>query len=260
MTIALRSATTLTAHAVCAAAGLRDGLRTAQFYVRDMANADGRQSGSPHTPTALSKLVAIWARGVDWFLSKGADISVRLLVPKWRELPSPFAPGMRAEVMEAIRQNRLVRTSLFTAYFFRAARHILERCTEAPHLLLEHRVDAARRIMAEENAATDGSAEVALANALIHLVEADPVARLGAAKPGYAFMQQADANIAVMATACLALLLAEEGKPIENLDEDEFFTIAGALIAPRLPEMAEAIAVRDVNALAAQLLAVKNLY
>ncbi len=260
MTIALRSANTLTAHAVCAAAGVRDGLRTAQFYVRDMANADGLQSGSPHTPTFLSKLVAIWARGVDWFLSKGADVSVRLLVPKWRELPSPFAPGMRAEVMEAIRQNRLVRTSLFTAYFFRAGRHILDRCTDAPHLLLEHRIDAARRLMAESDMATNGSAEQALASALIHLVEADPVARLGQPKPGYAFMKQADPNIAVMATACLALLLAEDGKPIENLDEDEFFAISGALIAPRLPAMAAAIAVRDVNSLAKELTAVKELY
>jgi hypothetical protein len=55
-------------------------------------------------------------------------------------------------------------------------------------------------------------------------------------------------------------LLAEEGKPIENLDEDEFFAIAGALISSRLPQMSEAIAARDVNELAAQLLAVKNLY
>jgi hypothetical protein len=260
MTIAIRSATTLTAHAVCVAAGVRDGLRTAQFYVRDMANADGLQSGSLHTPTFLSRFVGMWARGVDWFLSKAADVSVRLLVPKWRELPSPFAPGMRAEVMDAIRQNRLVRTSLFTAYFFRAARHILERCTDAPHLVLEHRIDAARRIMAEQPTSGDVSEEALLANVLIYLVEADPVARLGAAKPGYAFMQQADANIAVLATACLALLLAEEGKPIENLNEDEFFAIAGALIASRLPDMAEAIAKRDVKVLAAQLVAVKNLY
>ena len=260
MSIAISSASTLTEHAVCAAAGLRDGLRTAQFYVRDMANADGVLSDSAHPPTFLSRWVGFWARGVDWFLSRAADISVRLFVPKWRELPSPFAPGMRAEVMQAIRQNRLVRTSLFTAYFFRAARHILDRCTEAPHLILEHRVDAARRLMVEENTTTDGSPEAAVANALIHLVEADPVARLGEAKPGYAFMQQADANIAVMATACLALLLAEEGKPIENLDEDEFFAIAGALIASRLPEMSKAIAARDVNVLAALLLAVKNLY
>jgi hypothetical protein len=125
---------------------------------------------------------------------------------------------------------------------------------------LEHRIDAARRIMAEQPVAENVSEEMSLANVLIHLVEADPVARLGAAKPGYAFMQQTDANIAVMATACLALLLAEDGKPIENLDEDEFFAIAGALISSRLPQMSEAIAARDVNELAAQLLAVKNLY
>jgi hypothetical protein len=260
MTIALRSASTFTAHAVCAAAGVRDGLRTAQFYVRDMANADGVQSASTHSPTFLSRFVGIWARGVDWFLSKAADISVGLLVPKWRELPSPFAPGMRTEVMEAIRQNRLVRTSLFTAYFFRAARHILNRCTKAPHLILEHRIDAARRIMEEGEVVAATSPEETLANVLINLVESDAVARVGEPKPGYAFMQQANANIAVMSTACLALLLAEDGKPIENLDEDEFFAIAGALIAARLPDMAEAISSRDVKALAGQLSAVKNLY
>lgn len=260
MTIALRTADSFTAHAVCAAAGVRDGLRTAQYYVRDMANADGLRSGTTHTPTFLSKAVGIWARGVDWFLSCAADISVRLFVPRWRELPSPFAPGMRAEVLQAIRQNRLVLTSLFTAYFFRAARHILDRCTDAPHLLLEHRIDAARRIMAEAGLPDFTSEEEVLSNVLIHLVESDAVARLGAPKPGYAFMKQADANIAVMSTACLALLLAEEGKPIENLDEDEFFAISGALIASRLPAMSEAIEKRDVKGLAEQLRAVKELY
>jgi hypothetical protein len=63
-----------------------------------------------------------------------------------------------------------------------------------------------------------------------------------------------------MATACLALLLATEGKPIEKLDEDEFFAITGALLAPRLPAMDKAVAARDVAALARELAAVRDLY
>jgi hypothetical protein len=139
MTIAIRSADSLVAHAVCMAAGIRDGLRTAQYYVRDLARADGTPHHQAAQPTALSRAVAMWARGMDRLFDLGADVSVRLLVPKWRELPSPFAPGMRGEVLEAIRQNRLVRTSLFTAYFFRRQTHSrpLYECTlsraRAPH-------------------------------------------------------------------------------------------------------------------------------
>lgn len=260
MPLAYRSADSMTAHAVCFAAGVRDSLRTAQFYVRDMANADGRETGSPRNATFLSRLVGSTARAVDGLLSWAADVSVRLLVPGWRHLPSPFAPHMRSEVVDAIRQNRLVMTSLFTAYFFRAARHILNRSTQSPHLVLEHRIDAARRKMAEEAEAAGATPEVALAATLLNLVEADPIARPGRAKPGYGYMDKADPNVAVMATACLALLLAEEGKPIESLNEDEFFAITAALLAPRLPGMEQAVKNRNVPALAAELAAVRNLY
>lgn len=260
MTIALKSADSITAHAVCMAAGIRDGLRTAQFYVRDMTHADGSLNDPTRAPTLLSRVVAGTARLADWLLSKAADISVRLLVPKWRNLPSPFAPGMRGEVMQAIRQNRLVMTSQFTAYFFRAAKHILEHATNTPYLVLEHRIDAARRLMADSSEKTSAEPTSALGNALLYLVEADAVARMGVVKEGFAFLKTADANLAVMATACLALLLAEEGKPIASLDEDEFFAIAGALLAPRLPAMAEAVKARDVSALARELSVVRELY
>jgi hypothetical protein len=73
-------------------------------------------------------------------------------------------------------------------------------------------------------------------------------------------LQGHDPNIAVMATACLALLLADEGKPIESVDEDEFFMIAGALLTPRLDAMATAVKARDVDALAHELTAVRALY
>jgi hypothetical protein len=69
-----------------------------------------------------------------------------------------------------------------------------------------------------------------------------------------------DPNLAVMATACLALLLAEEGKPIETLDEDEFFAISAALLAPRLTAMERAVKARDASALARELAAVRELY
>lgn len=258
MALAIASADSLTAHAVCAAAGVRDGLRTAQFYMRDLSTADG---AAPHSVTALSKLVAMTARCADWVLNTAANWSVRLLVPKWRDLPSPFAPGMSGEVVTAIRQNRLVLTSLFTAYFFRAARHILEQCTTSPNLILEHRIDAARRLMATEQAGSDAQdAATLLGKALLFLVEADAIVRVGHVKPSYALLKGHDPNIAVMATACLALLLAEEGKPVDSVDEDGFFLIAGALLAPRLDAMAQAIAKRDVAALADDLRAVRALY
>ncbi|MFO1033878.1 MAG: hypothetical protein U1E15_07320 [Hyphomicrobiales bacterium] len=255
MTSAARTADSFTDHAVCAAAGLRDGLRTAQYYVRDMSRADEGKA------TPLSRLVAALARLADNLLSFGADWSIRLLLPQWRNLPSPFAPHMVDEVTRAIRENRLAMTSLFTAYFFRSAKHIIERCTETPALVLEHRIDAARRSLAGESSKSGppGHAE-SLARALLTLAEARAIARIGPARPGYAFLNRADPNVSVMATACLALLLAEEGKPLETLDEDEFFSITGALLAPRLAEMERATAARDVAALARLLSAVRDLY
>ena len=243
-------------HAVCMAAGLRDGLRTAQFYVRDMSEADSAGSA---TPTALSRLVGGLARFADWLLSCAADLSIRLFLPQWRNLPSPFAPHMVESVTKAIGENRLALTSLFTAYFFRAARHIIARCAEPPFLVLEHRVDAARRHLAER---TTQSADrvMALGEVLLALVECRAIARIGKARSTYAYLDGSDPNLTVMATTCLALLLAEDGKPIEILDEDEFFTIAGALLAPRLPAMANAVKARDAAALASELEKVRALY
>jgi hypothetical protein len=258
MGIALSSASTVTEHAVCMAAGIRDGLRTAQFYARDLAKADG--GGTAGQATFLSKVVAVWARGFDWFMSKAADLSVRLLVPQWRDLPSPFAPGMRGEVIEAIRQNRLVLTSVFTAYFFRAAKHILESGTDGPFLVLEHRIDAARRLMGETVATSNEDATRVLARALLQLVQADPIARSGPAKAQFSFLRGSDVNLGVMAAACVALLISDDGKPLESLDEDEFFAIAGALLAPRLADMAEQAARGDVDGLAKSLGAVSDLY
>jgi hypothetical protein len=257
MTIAIRSADSLTAHLVCMAAGIRDSLRTAQFYLRDLSRADGEKQNAA---TFLSRVVGRSARFIDWLLSKAADISVRLFVPQWRDLPSPFAPGMRGEVLEAIRQNRLVLTSAFTVYFFRAAKHILQHGTDGPFLVLEHRIDAARRIMAENPSQTGEEPTMVLARAMLHLVEADPIARSGLPKQQFGFLGHADANLGVVAAACVALLIAEEGKPIESLDENEFFAIAGALLVPRLPDMQQAVEAQDIAGLAKALQAVRDLY
>jgi hypothetical protein len=239
------------------AAGIRDSLRTAQFYVRDLSRADGEKQNAA---TFLSRMVGRSARFIDWLLSKAADISVRLFVPQWRDLPSPFAPGMRGEVLEAIRQNRLVLTSAFTVYFFRAAKHILEHGTDGPFLVLEHRIDAARRIMAENPSQAGEEPTLVLARAMLHLVEADPIARSGQPKQQFGFLGHADANLSVVAAACVALLIAEEGKPIESLDENEFFAIAGALLVPRLPDMQNAVDRQDIAGLAKALQAVRDLY
>ena len=255
-----RPSNSVITHAACMAAGVRDGLRTAQFYARDMAKADGHSSDTPRDSTFLSRAVAWVARLVDASLSRAADISVKLIKPQWRKLPSPFEPSMRQDVIQTIRLNQFSYTSQFTAYFFRAARHMLERGAEAPHLVLEHRIESARRALEAEPALGDMTQAESLSHVLLRLVLAGPIARCGKPKPGHEFLQLADPNIAVMATACLALLLAEEGKPLAETDDDEFFEISGALLAPHFGALTTAIDARDIAALARVLETVKELY
>lgn len=256
MTSIARRYDSLAAHAVCAAAGARDGLRAAQFFMRDLSNADAWGKTNAGSATALSKLVARFARLADRIMTWSANAAIALLLPGWRKLPSPFAPGMMNEVAEAIRQNSLVHNSLFNAYFFRASKSVLERYAKPPILVLEHRVDAARRRLAMEAPAAD-EAEF-LARALIALSEAAPVARHGA--PRGDLFGDRDVNVAVWAIACVALLFAEEGRPSETLSEDEFFTVVGALIAPRLDAIAALIRANDIQALARELETIKGMY
>jgi hypothetical protein len=249
----------LATHAACISAGMRDGLRAAQYYARDLSGVDGGKA--PRHITFLSRAVARAARGFDRSMSKAADVSVSIVKPSWRNLPSPFEPAVRSEVIEAINQNQFAYTSQFTAYFFRAARHILERGANAPNLILEHRIEAARRDLEVSASATGAPTSVfTMAQVLMKLVLAAPIARCGTPKPGYDFLKMADPNIAVLATACLALLLAQEGKPLAETNEDEFFEISGALLAPYLDELSHAIAAQDVAAVARVLDSVKNLY
>lgn len=247
------------AHAVCAAAGVRDGLRATQFYVRDLTNADHLGEGDPKRVPFLSRVVAQGARLVDGLMSAGANLAIALFLPSWRKLPSPFTPGLMNEVARDIRDNSLIHNPTFNAYFFRAAIHIAKRYSAPPYLILEHRVDAARRNLAPrfDEAASD---DVILARTLIALVEQGPVARIGAVAERNRFFSSVEPNIAVNAIACVALMFAEEGKPSEAIEEDEFFSLTGALIGPRLSTIADLVAARDEAGLAQELADIKSMY
>jgi hypothetical protein len=52
------------------------------------------------------------------------------------------------EVARGIREESLINNPTFTAYFYRSAIHIAGRYWSPPWLILEHRVDAARRMLA----------------------------------------------------------------------------------------------------------------
>jgi hypothetical protein len=251
MNIAFKTAGSFSAHAWCMAAGVRDSLRTTQFYVRDLSRADNtRQSAF------LSRMVAAWARFIDRTMTWGGNMSIALLLPAWRKMPSPFAPGLIDQVANAISQNKLLENPLFNAYFFRSCQNILSRWAEPPYLVLEHRIDAARRNLAVTNVATEKLAF--LAQTLLALVETSPIARHG--KPKEILHSVKDPNVAICATSCLALLLADEGGEINGINEEEFFEIVGVLMEPRLTAMQDAIDLRDVSLLAKELNEIRELY
>ena len=247
------------AHAVCAAAGVRDGLRATQFYVRDLSNADhGGDGASQHLPF-LSRIVARAARVIDRLMNWGANVSIALFLPSWRKLPSPFTPGIMHAVARGIREDRLIHNPTFNAYFFRAAIHIAGRYSSPPGLILEHRVDAARRSLGLR-ANEDVTENEMMARILIALVEQGPVARIGPVTEKNRFFAEVEPNVAVNAIACVALMFAEEGKPAEAIDENEFFSVTGALIGPRLPAIADYVVRRDEAGLARELADIKSMY
>ena len=249
----------LAAHATCAAAGVRDGLRAAQFYVRDLANADRFGKGEPRRVPALSRVVARGARVVDRAMNWGANASIALFLPSWRKLPSPFTPGLMHEVARGIREDSLIHNPTFNAYFFRAAIHIAGRYSAPPWLILEHRVDAARRSLAPRAAETASGDEM-MARILIALAEQGPVARIGKVSERNRFFAKVEQNVAVFAIACVALMFAEEGRPTQAIEEDEFFSVTGALIGPRLPAIAALVDRRDEAGLARELADIKSMY
>jgi len=86
------------------------------------------------------------------------------------------------------------------------------------------------------------------------------VARVGKAAGTVRLFEDTEPNIAIFAIACVALLFAEESKPIAIQDEDEFFAIVGALILPRLKDISALIAKRDVASLSTELADIKAMY
>lgn len=268
MSMVSRSSDTWASRAVCLAAGARDGLRTAQFFVRLLSGAEdwGRKPPVAATETSarrtyfFSPLVSRLAAMADRFMTWTVDCWIALVVPEWRKLPSPFNRGMLNEVSQAIRADSFVANPLFNTYFYRAAIHILRRYRSPPFLVLEHRVDAARRklVVPAIGAIEDKTAFLALA--LIDLVDAAPIARAGEPTSASAPGAGIDANVSTFAIACVALLFAEEGRPSEELDEDQFFAIVGALIGPRLDPMAGMITRRDAEGLARELAEIKAMY
>lgn len=246
-------------HAVCAAAGLRDGFRAAQFYARDLAHTDQFDGVKPQEVPFVSRVVGILARSMDRFLEASAKLSIRIFLPTWRNLPSPFAAGFLQGVVGGIHDRSIIHNPLFNAYFFRAAKRILERCTGRPYLVLEHRVDAARRQLATVTR-TDESKENQLARMVIELAAQRVVARAGMPAPRYRYLEGVDPNLAVAAISCIALLFADAGKPAEIMSEDDFFDVTGALAGPRLPRIAELAEARDEEGLAVELRAIRDQY
>ena len=260
MTIAFRAADNVAAHAVCAAAGFRDGLRAAQFYVRDLSFADGGRISGRRNITLLSRTVARLARLADSVMTWSTNAAIAVLLPSWRNLPSPFTPGLMNEVAEAVRRNSLLHNPLFNAYFFRAANRIVQYYCEPPYLVLEHRVDAARRLLAQAEAPAEENETAFLARVLLALVDTVPIARIGRPRSGERLFDDVDPNVAVSAIACVSLLFAGDGKPIVKLDDNEFFAVVGALILPRLARIGDLTARRDVAALARELADIKAMY
>jgi hypothetical protein len=261
MTSHARTMDQMASHAVCMAASIRDCARAAQFYTRDMTNVDGGRDGDQRAPTLLSRWVAGAARLADRVITWGANASIALFLPSWRNLPSPFSPGILQAVANAIQGNGLLHNPLFNAYFFRAATRIVYHYAERPNLVLEHRVDAARRSLARGGASyREGTGVDFMAGVLLTLVEAKPVARIGRVRQRSNLLDGHDPNVAVFSIAIAALLFAEDGQPVAIRDDDEFFSVVGALIQPRLAGIEAAISAGDRARLAQELEAIKALY
>jgi hypothetical protein len=245
---------TLLNHAGCMAAGTRDGWRTALYYLRDMVRADEGKE-----PAFLSRVVAQTARFAERTMTGAATTAVRLLLPGWRALPSPFSPGLLNDMAQGVRDTTIVRNPRFNAYFFRALIKIAERFYASPVLILEHRVDAARRALSDAELHA-GSITRTMAHVLIHLVDQRPVARVGAPHSTLPLFQNVEPNAAIAAISCVALLLAEDGDPGVPLNEEEFFGVTAALMGPQLQGLTKAIEARNIDELAKRLEALRALY
>jgi hypothetical protein len=263
------------------AASARDGLRAAHYFVQELATSDdpnaqggpGRQNKRKRptwllpadAPTSLlTGFIAQNARIADKVMNWSSDAAAALLAPAllgpdWRVLPSPFNRNMMGEIAAAITSQSFTANALFNAYFYRAALHILGRYAKPPFLVLENRIDGARRTLAAAEP-PDASDVAFLARALVALVHAAPIAEAGEIDPKSVLAKTKDLNVSVAAVAGIALLFGDQGKPTDEIDEDKFFAIVGALIAPRLPTIEQLIVRDDVKKLEAELAAIKALY
>lgn len=272
MSILPRIPGSLGSHAVSVAASARDGLRAAHYFVQELATSDdpdaqGQKKRKRPTwllpadaPTSLlTGFIAQNARIADKVMNWSSDAAAALLAPDWRVLPSPFNRNMMGEIAAAITSQSFTANALFNAYFYRAALHILGRYAKPPFLVLENRIDAARRTLAAAEQ-PDASDTAFLARALIALVRAAPIAEAGEIDPKSVLAKTKDLNVSVAAVAGIALLFGDQGKPTDEIDEDKFFAIVGALIAPRLTTIEQLITRDDVKKLEAELAAIKALY
>jgi hypothetical protein len=273
MTFPSRIPGSLGSHAVSIAANARDGLRAAHYFVQELATADDPAAPAggnarkraawllpADAPTSLiTGFIAQNARIADKVMNWSSDAAAALLAPDWRVLPSPFNRNMMVEIAAAITSQSFTANALFNAYFYRAAVHILQRYGKPPFLVLENRIDAARRALAAAEQ-PDASDTAFMARALIALVRAAPVAEAGVLEPKSVLAKTKDPNVSIAAVACVALLFGDQGKPAQEIDEDAFFAIVGALIAHRLAAIESHIARDDVKKLAAELASIKALY
>ena len=263
----------LGSHAASMAANARDGLRAAHYFVQELATADdpAAQSGGnarkraawllpADAPTSLiTGFIAQNARIADKVMNWSSDAAAALLAPDWRALPSPFNRNMMREIAAAITSQSFTANALFNAYFYRAALHILKRYGKPPFLVLENRIDGARRALAAAEQ-PDASDIAFIARALIALVRTAPVAEAGAIDPKSVLAKTKDPNVSIAAVACVALLFGDQGKPTDEIDEDKFFAIVGALISPRLAAIEQLIVRDDIRKLEAELAAIKAMY
>jgi len=273
MSIASRIPGSLGSHAASVAASARDGLRTAHYFVQELASADEQGGGKNRrkrtawllpvdAPSSLiSSFISQNARLADRVMNWSSDAVTALLAPDSRVLPSPFNRNMMREISAAISSRSFPGNALFNAYFHRAAVHILQRYSTPPFLVLENRIDSARRALAASQQPDGSESDLAfMARVLIALVRSAPIAEVGTIGAASVLGRTKDPNVSVCAVACVALLFADQGKPTEELDEEQFFAIVGALISPRLEAIESLIVRDDIRKLESELASVKAMY
>ena len=258
MTTKTTHAARFSSHAICVATGVRDGMRTAHYYVRDLHHTNEMKNNTAWLSRYSAQPIKASAKVLDRALTRGGNLAISLLLPNWRKLPSPFAAETTSEIVNAIKQDRLFQSPLFNTYFFRSCKVLLAHWATPPNLVLEHQIDTARRTLATAPTSLDQT--TLLAKVLIALMDSAPIARHGAVRPGNYHIGPANIELAVCASACLALLLAQRGSEINGIGDKEFLSIVGALIAPRLDAIKKACLARDLGQLTTEFEAICDLY